>query len=109
IAKVKGAYKKTVHTIQYLGQEKRKQKKKFPIVDLKVVITDENIDNLVDIYQLAADAQADLVSYQVVNNQPSSYGIEGSGDAKAHMKVPGPVRPIDPQKLREVCSKLQAL
>jgi radical SAM protein with 4Fe4S-binding SPASM domain len=108
IAKVKGAYKKTVHTIQYLGQEKQKQKKKFPIVDLKVVITDENIDNLVDIYQLAADARADLVSYQVVNNQPSSYGIEGSGDGKAHMKVPAPVRPIDAQKLREVCSKLQA-
>jgi len=109
IAKVKGAYKKTVHTIQYLGQEKRKQKKKFPIVDLKVVITDENIDNLVDIYRLAADAQADLVSYQVVNNQPSSYGIEGSGDSKAHMKVPAPVRPIDPEKLRHVCGELQAL
>lgn len=109
IAKVKGAYKKTVHTIQHLGEEKRKQKKKFPIVDLKVVITDENIDSLIDIYKLAADAQADLVSYQVVNNQPSSYGIEGSGDSKAHMKVPAPVRMIDPVKLREVCSELTAL
>src|SRR4030095_4017616 len=38
IVKIKGAYKKTVRTIHTLGEEKRKQKKKYPIVDLKVVI-----------------------------------------------------------------------
>jgi len=108
IAKVKGAYKKTVHTIKVLGEEKQKQKKKFPIVDLKVVITDENINNLVDIYKLAAENRADLVSYQIVNNQESSYGIEGTGNQKAHMKVPAPVRPIDPKILREVCTDLKA-
>src|SRR5262249_42486737 len=108
IVKIKGAYKKTVRTIQTLGVEKKRQKKKFPIVDLKVVITDENINSLVDIFKLAEDASADLVSYQVVNNQPSSYGIEGTGDPKAHMKVPPPVRPIDPKLLREVCTELSA-
>lgn len=106
IAKIKGAYKKTVHTIRTLGEEKKKQKKKYPIVDLKVVITDENINGLVDIYKLAEESGADLVSYQVVNNQPSSYGIEGSGDGKAHMKVPPPVRPIDAKILRDVCTEL---
>jgi radical SAM protein with 4Fe4S-binding SPASM domain len=105
IAKIKGAYKKTVHTIETLGAEKRKQKKKFPIVDLKVVITDENINNLVDIYKIAEDNGIDMVSYQVVNNQPSSYGIEGP-DPKAHQKVPPPVRPIDGQLLREVHTEL---
>ncbi len=108
IAKIKGAYKKTVHTIHTLGQEKKKQKKKYPIVDLKVVITDENINNLIDIYNLAEENGADLVSFQVVNNQPSSYGIEGSGDGKAHMKVPPPVRPIDSKVLRDVCTELNA-
>lgn len=108
IVKIKGAYKKTVRTIQTLAEEKRRQKKKFPIVDLKVVITDENINSLVDIFKLAEDAGVDLVSYQVVNNQPSSYGIEGSGDPKAHMKVPPPVRPIDGKLLRQVCEELSA-
>lgn len=107
IVKIKGAYKKTTRTIRVLGEEKKKQKKKFPIIDLKVVITDENINSLVDIFKLAEDSSADMVSYQVVNNQPSSYGIEGSGDLKAHMKVPPPVRPIDPKLLREVCNELQ--
>lgn len=108
IVKIKGAYKKTVRTIQTLGEAKRKQKKKFPIIDLKVVITDENINSLVDIFKLAEDAGSDLVSYQIVNNQQSSYGIEGSGDPKAHMKVPPPVRPIDAKLLREVCEELSA-
>jgi radical SAM protein with 4Fe4S-binding SPASM domain len=108
IVKIKGAYKKTVRTIHTLAEEKKKQKKKFPIVDLKVVITDENINSLVDIFKLAEDNGADLVSYQVVNNQPSSYGIEGQGDAKAHMKVPPPVRPIDAKLLRDVCEELTA-
>ena len=107
IAKVKGAYKKTVHTIEKLAEEKKRQRKKFPIVDLKVVITDENIDSLIDIYELAERAGADLVSYQIVNNQPSSYGIEGMGDQKAHTKVPPPVRTIDAEKLRKVCSDLK--
>ncbi len=97
IVKIKGAYKKTVRTIHTLAEEKRKQKKKFPIIDLKVVITDENITSLVDIFKLAEEHGADMVSYQVVNNQPSSYGIEGVGDQRAHMKVPTPVRPIDPR------------
>jgi radical SAM protein with 4Fe4S-binding SPASM domain len=109
IARIKGAWKKTVHTIQVLAAEKRKQKKKFPIVDLKVVITDENINNLIDIYRLAEDAGVDLVSYQIVNNQPSSYSIEGSGDHRAHTKVPPPVRPIDAGVLRDVCTELQKL
>lgn len=108
IVKIKGAYKKTVRTIRTLGEEKKKQKKKFPIVDLKVVITDENIHSLVDIFKLAEESGADLVSFQVVNNQQSSYGIEGTGDPKAHMKVPPPVRPIDPDQLRAVCEELQA-
>jgi len=107
IVKIKGAYKKTVHTIETLAAEKRRQHKKFPIVDLKVVITDENINSLLDIYNLAEKNGTDLVSYQVVNNQTSSYGIEGSGDPKAHMKVPAPVRPIDSKLLREVCTELQ--
>src|SRR5262245_22132996 len=47
IVKIKGAYKKTVRTIRTLAEEKKRQKKKFPIVDLKVVITDENINSLV--------------------------------------------------------------
>ena len=108
IVKIKGAYKKTVRTIHTLAEEKKKQKKKFPIVDLKVVITDENINSLVDIFKLAEDNGADLVSYQVVNNQQSSYGIEGTGDSKAHMKVPPPVRPIDAKLLRDVCEELHA-
>lgn len=108
IVKIKGAYKKTVRTIHTLAEEKKKQKKKFPIVDLKVVITDENINSLVDIFKLAEDNGADLVSYQVVNNQQSSYGIEGTGDPKAHTKVPPPVRPIDAKILRDVCEELHA-
>ena len=108
IVKIKGAHKKTVRTIRTLAEEKRKQKKKFPIIDLKVVITDENINSLVDIFKLAEESGVDMVSYQVVNNQPSSYGIEGVGDPKAHMKVPAPVRPIDPQLLRQVCEELHA-
>jgi radical SAM protein with 4Fe4S-binding SPASM domain len=108
IARIKGAWKKTVHTIYTLSEEKRKQKKKFPIVDIKVVITDENIEHLIDIYKLSEDAGADLVSYQVVNNQPSSYGIEGAGDLRAHLKVPAPVRSIDAKLLRDACAQLQA-
>ena len=109
IARIKGAWKKTVHTIYTLAEEKRKQDKKFPIVDIKVVITDENINDLIDIYKLSQDAGVDLVSYQIVNNQSSSYGIEGDGDSRAHLKVPAPVRPIDAKLLRDVCNELHAL
>ena len=49
------AFDRTVKNMRELVAYREKSRKRFPVVDMKTVITSENIDELVDIYELGAD------------------------------------------------------
>ena len=107
IVGIEGAWKKTIGTIAQVCRRRRERGLKYPLVDLKVVITRENVGGLLDLYEIAKQAGADLMSLQIVNTQGSAYGVH-DGNYGVHQKDPPPVEPIAPQVLRPVLEALQA-
>ena len=59
IRQLPGAYERTVGNLKALATYRRGQGKKLPAVDLKTVITPDNLHQLVDIYGVAEDIGAD--------------------------------------------------
>jgi len=95
-----GSFDKTLKTIKSFQREKSKRGASYPLVDLKITIGDYNFTSLSEIYDLAVDLKVDLCSFQVLNTQSSSYGIE-NGNPLAHLTPPEAFTPIDPKPLRE--------
>lgn len=98
---MKGAFDKITYNVKLLQEYKNKKKTKYPLLDIKTVITPENIDMLEDIYQYAHDVNADfftLSPLKVTNIQFQANFINGMNDNK--LWSPITVTPyIDPQKL----------
>ncbi len=102
IVKVKGAFN---HSIEVIKMTSKLKENRYPIVDVKVVLTKDNYEALEDLFEISENAGADLFSLQIQNNQTSSYGIE-DGKEDAHLYFPEPVPEIEPNKLRIVIENL---
>ena len=59
IRKLPKAYERTVANLTGLADYRRRQGEKWPVLDLKTVMTPENVHQLVDIYHVARDMGAD--------------------------------------------------
>ncbi|MFH0701916.1 MAG: radical SAM protein [bacterium] len=55
-----GAFDKTVKNLERLRDMKKN--KKYPLLDIKTIILENNLDDLVEIYKLADDLKADFLS-----------------------------------------------
>lgn len=107
IVQIPGAWKKTVAAIGQICRRRRERGLKYPLIDLKVVITRENVGGLLDLHALAHELGADLMSLQIVNTQGSAYGVH-DGNYGVHKKAPPPVEPIAPEILKPVLEGLKA-
>jgi MoaA/NifB/PqqE/SkfB family radical SAM enzyme len=85
---VPGAFQKSIGFLRTLVQAKRERHLRFPVIDIKVVITPENIEVLPDLYSLGSDIGVDLMSFQILNTQSSSYGVQHEPKAVHHEKPP---------------------
>ncbi|TKJ29874.1 hypothetical protein CEE39_08735 [bacterium (candidate division B38) B3_B38] len=100
IVGVPGSFDKTLKAIKSFQHEKSKRGSRYPLVDLKITIGDYNFASLRELYDLAVDLKVDLCSFQVLNTQSSSYGIEDKNPI-AHLTPPKPFTHIEPELLRE--------
>lgn len=57
---VPGTYEKVIKNIKELQRQKQKIGKKFPLLDIKTVVTKTNLENLWDLFGVAQDLQADF-------------------------------------------------
>ncbi|MBM2834018.1 MAG: hypothetical protein HW406_1179 [Candidatus Brocadiaceae bacterium] len=98
---MKGAFDKITHNLKLLQEYKKRKKTKYPLLDVKTVITQENIDMLEDIYQYALDVNADfftLSPLKVTNIQFQANFINDMKDNK--LWSPITVKPyVDPKML----------
>ena len=100
IVGVPGSFDKTLQTIKSFQREKSKKGSHYPLIDLKITMGDYNFTSLRELYDLALDLKAELCSFQVLNTQSSSYGIE-NGNPLAHLTPPKPLTPVEPEPLKE--------
>jgi len=105
---MKGAFDKTTHNLKLLQEYKNRKRTRYPLLDIKTVITQENIGMLEDIYQYAVDMKADfftLSPLKVTNIQFQANFIDDLKDGK--LWSPITVTPyIDPKILVQKIAKI---
>jgi MoaA/NifB/PqqE/SkfB family radical SAM enzyme len=57
---IRGAFEKTITGIQRIQDEKKKAGRKFPLIDVKMVVLQENISHILDIYNLCQELSIDF-------------------------------------------------
>ena len=97
IVGVPGSYAKAMEAVTEVAARRTSR---FPLVDVKVVMTKDNVGHLVDLYREACRAGADICSFQIQSNQASSYGVAHK-DREAHLQHPPPILGVDVKVLRE--------
>ncbi len=100
VVNVKGAFEKAREHVFQLQEEKKRQGKSLPLLDIKSVITDDNVGQMNDLVDFAKEVGADFCTFQIVNTQDSSYGITDVSE-DAYLTPPPPVRFSNIETLRE--------
>jgi len=70
------------------------------------VITDENVEQMSDLVDLAEEMEADFCTFQIINTQDSSYGITDVVE-EAYQTPPSPVRFSKIETLEAQLSKIE--
>ena len=91
VVRVRGAFEKVRANLLKFREERKRWGKSLPLLDIKSVITDENVEQMDKLVDLAEQMEADFCTFQIVNTQDSSYGIEDVPE-EAYLTPPPPVR-----------------
>lgn len=59
-------FEKVRNNLIFFSAYKRKEKKKFPLLDIKTVITNKNIDNLPELYNFCEEVKADFFTLSLL-------------------------------------------
>jgi radical SAM protein with 4Fe4S-binding SPASM domain len=65
ITTVAGSYYKTVDTVRRLVEIKKRRRKKYPLIDLTIVILKENAEGLDDMFELAEELGVDSCNFML--------------------------------------------
>ena len=94
----KGAFDITVGGLRALAEYRNQRGRRLPVIDLKTVITNDNMEQLVDIYQLARDIGTDYVTYSCLRNSELLFALpcHHSMDDQVYEQYPPPfAEPFD--------------
>ena len=91
VVRVRGAFEKVRANLLKFREERKRWGKSLPLLDIKSVITEENVEQMDKLVDLAEEMEADFCTFQIVNTQDSSYGIEDVPE-EAYLTPPPPVR-----------------
>jgi MoaA/NifB/PqqE/SkfB family radical SAM enzyme len=103
------AYERTVGGLASLVQHKRSADKKYPLLEMKTVISAENVSELSSLYRLAMDLGVDYFNIMTMNTIPHHTRIQGHGTMADCMTAPAPVLGVDTQILAEELEKINTL
>lgn len=101
-----GAFDRVIKAIQSVQQEKRRQKKGYPLVEIKTVINDSNIGMLSELLTLAEKLKVDIYSFQLLNTQSSVFGLNPNLK-RAFLESPPPVNFSDVESLKMQLDKVE--
>jgi len=73
VSGVKNSFGTVVDNIKILQREKKKLKRRYPLVNIKTVITEDTVSGLHEIYKVAVDLKADVCSFLVCSSIESNF------------------------------------
>lgn len=112
IRRLPGAFERTVANLRGLTAYRRQQGKRFPVVDVKTVITSQNLEELPEIYQLAREIGADYLTLSCLRTSELLFALpcRASMADGAWNQVPAPLtEPMDLELLRTQLETLHRL
>ena len=112
IRRLPKAFERTVANMRQLIDYRRTQNRSLPVLDMKTVITADNIDQLTDIYLLGRDIGVDYLTYSCLRTSELLFALpcRHSMDDGAYNLAPEPLDAgIDLRQLQEQLESIQAL
>lgn len=112
IRRLPGAFERTVANLRGLAAYRSRQGRRFPVVDVKTVITAQNLEQLSEIYLLARDIGADYLTLSCLRTSELLFALpcRSSMADGAWRQEPVPLsEPIDLDLLRAQLENLQRL
>ena len=106
------AFDRTVKNMRELVAYREKSRKRFPVVDMKTVITSENTGELVDIYELGADIGVDYLTFSCLRTSELIFALpcRASLEDEAYSDLPPSLDlDVDINFLRAQLEKIVAL
>jgi len=73
VSGIKNSFNKVTENIKKLQDEKKRTGKKYPIVNIKTVVTESTVSGLYDIYKKAVELNADICSFLVCSSIESNF------------------------------------
>lgn len=86
------AFDRTLSGIRNLLEERKRRGKRFPLIEIKAVLTHENLGEIEALFRLAKDLGADLFNPMAMNMMPHLGRIEGVSPSA--WVTPPPVEPL---------------
>ena len=97
----KGAWRKAVDGIRHLVRLREASGKRFPKLNLKLVVTRDTVGEMVDFMHLAKDLGMDLVNFMAEHDLVGHSGTLISDPGESRIRSPQPVpEGVDPDFLR---------
>ena len=70
ITQVKGSYQKTLEGIRKIQEYKKIKKKTYPLIHITLVITQENLSQLLEVWHLVRELGVDVCNFTLYNTSP---------------------------------------
>lgn len=105
----RNAFHRTTAAVKHLVAERSRRHRRYPLIELKVVITRDNLLQLTELFGLAEALGADLFNIMALNTLPhAGRSAAGGGDAGADpLRPPPAVVEVDPDLLGRELQRLE--
>lgn len=99
------AFAKTIAALKALSHFKASQNRRYPLIELKTVISEENVGELYQIYLLAKANKADIFNVMTMNMLPQTTRTTRCADV-SYMCPPPAVKRLNLELLRSELTKI---
>lgn len=108
IRAVPGSFQKAKEALHYLKEARSQKRRKFPLLEMKTVITAVNVGQLADIYRLAEEIGVDSLTLQMLSTSVNMNGLFLS-KLPTMMQKPAAISDFPVETLRQQLAACQAI
>ena len=103
---VPGTFERALRAITAIRRIREQKRRKWPLLNVKTVICDSNVNHLQRIVSIAEEAQADFCTFQMMNNSVYLSGLITNDDLSSYAARPDPIEDFDLAALKQELAAL---
>jgi len=94
------AFDRTIQGIEALVAQRTARKQRYPLIELKTVISAENVGDISEVFHIARSRRVDIFNLMILNQLPHADRID-KGDKVSIQQPPPALRQVDLHVLKE--------